>query len=94
MPIQINKPVTVYRLWDNSDLRHCFESLTVSGWLCSLAASGSPAVWSVQLQHNTHRLQASATLNDVILTDGVLVEVQTVEAFNAANPDNQIVRGS
>ena len=92
MPIMISRPVSVFRLWDNDDLRDCFESLTVSGWLCSLAANGDPVVWSVQLQHNTNRLQASATLDDLIVTDGVSVEVQTLSAFNAANPGNQIVR--
>ena len=92
MPIMISRPVSVFRLWDNDDLRDCFESLTVSGWLCSLAANGDPVVWSVQLQHNTNRLQASATLDDLIVSDGVSVEVQTVAAFNAANPGHEIVR--
>jgi len=85
----ISRPVSVFRLWDNDDLRACFESLASSGWLCSLACAGQ---WSVQLQHNTNRLQATATLDDVIVSDGVSVEVQTVAAFNAANPGNQIVR--
>jgi hypothetical protein len=90
----ISRPVSVYRLWDNDDLRDCFEALAVSGWLCSLAASGDPVVWSVQFQHNTNRLQASASLDDVVVSDGLSVEVQTVDEFNAANPGNEIVRGS
>ena len=92
MPIMISRPVSVFRLWDNDDLRDCFESLAVAGWLCSLAADGDPVVWSVQLQHNTNRIQVSATLDDLIVTDGVSVEVQTVVAFNAANPGHEIVR--
>jgi hypothetical protein len=92
MPITISRPVSVYRLWDNDDLRDCFEASAVAGWLCSLAATGSPVVWSVQLQHNTNRIQVSATLDDLIVSDGVSVEVQSVDAFNAANPDNEIVR--
>ncbi len=92
MPITISRPVSVFRLWDNDDLRDCFEVLTVSGWLCSLAAAGDPVVWSVQLQHNTNRIQASASLDDLIVSDGVSVEVQTLSAFNTANPGSQIVR--
>jgi type VI protein secretion system component VasK len=92
MPITISRPVSVYRLWDNDDLRECFEALAVGGWLCSLAAAGSPVVWTVQFQHNTNRLQATATLDDLLVSDGVSVEVQSVDAFNAANPGNEIVR--
>jgi len=92
MPIQMTRPVTVYRLWDNDDLRECFEVLASQGWLCSLAATGSPVVWSVQLQHNTNRIQLTAQVDDVIVTDGVSVDVQTLADFNTANPGNQIVR--
>jgi len=92
MPINISRPVSVYLLWDNTDLRDCFEDLAAAGWLCSLAATGSPVVWSVQLQHNTNRIQVSASLDDLIVSDGVSVEVQSVAAFNAANPGNEIVR--
>jgi len=92
MPLTISRQVNVYQLWSDADLRECFEGLAVAGWLCSLAATGNPAVWSVQLQHNTNRIQVSATLDDLIVSDGVSVEVQTVEAFNAANPGNPIVR--
>jgi len=92
MPIQISRPVTVYRLWDNDDPRESFAVLAASGWLCSLAATSSPVVWSVQLQHNTNRIQLAAQVDDVIVTDGISVDVQTLADFNAANPDNEIVR--
>jgi len=92
MPILISRPVSVYQLWDNDDLRDCFEALAAAGWMCSLIAHDD--VWEVRLQHNASRTQTQATLDDLIITDGLSTKVQTVAAFNVANPGNEIVRGS
>jgi len=90
MPLTINRPVSVYQLSDNDDLRACFEALAAAGWLCSLVAHDDPVVWDVRLQHNANRSQVQATLDDVIVTDGSSVEVQSVDKFNVANPGNKI----
>lgn len=93
MPIQINKPVTVYRLDDNTDLRECFTVLAAAGWLCNLSADGDPVVWSVLLQHNKKRQQVSASTDDVVVWDGATPIVQTLADYNAENPGNRIVKG-
>jgi len=94
MPIQISKPVTVYRLWDNDDLRAVFAALAQAGWLCSLAASNDPVEWVVHLQHNTRRVQVSASVDDVLVWDGTTVVTETVDEFNAAaDPADRITKG-
>jgi len=94
MPIQMARPVTVYRLWDNDDLRECFEVLAGQGWLCSLAADGNPVNWSVQLQHNKRREQVTAAVDDVLVWDGAVPQTQTVADFNAAaQPGDRITKG-
>lgn len=92
MPIQVNKPVTVYRLFDDTDLRDCFTALAESGWLCSLVAEPG-VVWSVRLQHNKNRVQVSADPDGVLVWDGVTPVAQSVADFNTDNPGNRIVKG-
>ena len=90
----ISRPVSVFRLWDNDDLRECFADHAAVGWVCSLAAyrDGDTVVWSVGLQNNASRVQLTAGLSDVVVSDLVTVVTQTVDEFNAANPGNEIVR--
>ena len=94
MPIQMTRPVTVYRLWDNDDLRECFEVLASQGWLCSLAADGNPVSWAVQLQHNKKREQVTAVVDDVVVWDGVSPQTQTVAEFNATAAPGDRIKGS
>ena len=93
MPLQINKPVIVYRLWDNTDLRECFEVLAGQGWLCSLSADGNPVSWSVQFQHNKRREQVTAAVDDVLVWDGTVPQPQTVAEFNAAAQPGDRIKG-
>ena len=94
MPIQMTRPVTVYRLWDNDDLRECFEVLAAQGWLCSLVADGNPVVWRVHLQHNKRREQVTAAIDDVVVWDGVSPQTHTVDEFNAAAAPGDRIKGS
>ena len=93
MPIEISRPVTVYRLDDNTDLRQCFTALAGQGWVGSLTCDGDPVAWSVLLQHNKKRQQVSASTDDVVVWDGATPIVQTLADYNAENPGNRIVKG-
>lgn len=98
MPIEINRPVTVYRMWDMDDVRQCFEAHAESGWLCSLVCypdedhKGKPktvtAVWGVRLQQK--RTQIAATTDQVLLSDLTTVTAMNLADYNAEYPSDQI----
>ena len=92
MPITISRLASVYRLWDNDDLRECFADHAAVGWVCSLAAyrEGDTVVWSVGLQNNASRVQLTAGLGDVVVSDLVTVEALSVAVYNAAHPDDMV----
>lgn len=96
MPLQIQRTATVYRMWNDSDLRECFAVHADAGWVSSLvcAKDGASLVWGVRLQNADLRQQVAATLDDVVVSDGVTVQAFTVAAYNDANPDNLIEVGS
>jgi hypothetical protein len=86
----------VYRLWDDDDLRELFASHADEGWVCSLVCGqeGSEITWAVRLQNNTSRQLLSASLSDVVVSDLVTVVAQSLDDYNAANPDAKIEEGS
>lgn len=98
MPLQINRPVTVYRLWNMDDVRECFSVHAEAGWLCSLVCYPDedrrgklkkPDVqWGVRLQQK--RTQIAATLDQVLLSDLTTVTVMSLADYNAEYPDDQI----
>ena len=96
MPLTIQRSATVYRLWDENDLRECFGVHAETGWVCSLvcAKENDTVVWAVRLQHSESRQLISAAVDDVVVSDGVTVQALTVAAYNTANPDNVIEEGS
>lgn len=96
MPLTIQRTATVYRLWDDADLRDCFTDHAELGWVGSLvcAKETDTVTWVVRLQHSELRQLISASLEDVVVSDGVTVQAQTVTDYNTANPDNQIEAGS
>lgn len=92
MPLTIQRSATVYRLWEDSDMRECFADHALTGWVCSLvcAKENDATVWAVRLQNADLRQIVSASVGDVIVSDGVTVQALTVADYNTANPDNQI----
>lgn len=96
MPLQIQRPATVYRLWDEADRTALFEAHALVGWLCQATClkEGDGIKWQASLQKSDTRQLVTASLSEVIVSDLVTVESQTVEAYNSANPDNPIEEGS
>lgn len=96
MPLTITRTASVYRLWDDADIRECFAVHADAGWVCSLvcAKENDTVVWAVRLQHSESRQLISASVDDVVVSDGVTVQALTVADYNTANPDNVIEEGS
>lgn len=96
MALTIQRTATVYRLWDNDDLRDCFEAHAGQGWSCSLvcAKDAGHVVWAVRLQNGELRQVVAADLDQVVVSDGITAEALSVADYNTANPDNQIEDGS
>ena len=92
MPLQIQRTATVYRLWDDDDLRELFEDHAANDWLCALNCEKEDGVtvWRVGLQNTGARQVVTATREQVIVSDFVTVIAQTVDEYNAAHPDNTI----
>jgi hypothetical protein len=93
MPLTIQRTASVYRLWDDDDLRTCFADHASVGWVCSLVCyqENGQTVWSVRLQNNDTRQLLSIPADDgVVVSDLVTVQTQTLLEYNAANPDNMI----
>jgi hypothetical protein len=88
MPMQIQRPATVYFLWDDSDVRALFDDLSAAGWLCTLTVAGG--AWQVGLQNTAAKQLVTAPTTSVVVSDLVNVFAQTVAEFNAANPDHAI----
>jgi hypothetical protein len=92
MPMVIQRTATVYRLWDHNDFAALFDDHANAGWLCTLTAQ-KPAdvvVKQVALQNTQTRQLVNAQLTDVVVSDLVTVEAQTVAEYNVAHPDNAI----
>jgi hypothetical protein len=92
MPLQIQRPATVYLLWDDAEVRALFDDLSAAGWLCTLTVAGG--AWQVALQNTAARQLVTAPTTHVVVSDSVTVYAQTVEEFNTAHPDDQIEVGS
>lgn len=92
MPLTITRTATVYRLWDNDDLRELFNTHAPSGWVCSLVChyEDGATVWGVRLQNNDTRQLLSAHLDHLVVSDLVTVTTQTVADYNLANPEQPI----
>lgn len=88
MALTITRTATVYRLWDNDDLRELFTLHADVGWVCSLVCSADG--WGVRLQNASTRQLISAVLGDVVVSDLVTVESQSVAVYNVAHPDDMI----
>lgn len=96
MPLEIQRTVLVYRLWDDDDVRAVCEDHAAAGWLAmkTCALRDGAVEWHVSLQNAATRQQITAPTSDVIVSDLVTVVAQNVEQYNAANPDNQISQSS
>lgn len=92
MPLVIQRTATVYRLWDDDDVHALFEDHASAGWLCTLTCtkSDSSVVWQVSLQNSSTRQLVQAPRADVVVSDLVTVEAQTLLAYNLAHPDDMI----
>ena len=96
MPLTIQRTATVYRLWDDDDIHALFEDHAAQDWLCVLNCGKEDGVvsWRVGLQNTGARQVIDADRTKVVVSDLVTVIAQTVEEYNAANPDNTIEAGS
>lgn len=92
MPLIIQRTATVYRLWDDDDLRQLFEDHAAADWLCVLncGKEDGQVTWQVGLQNTAARQVVTALRDQVVVSDLVTVIAQSVEDYNAANPDNMI----
>ena len=92
MPLVIQRTATVYRLWNNDDVHDLFESHANAGWLCQTTCikDGDGVTWQVTLQKSDTRQLVQAPLGDVVISDLVTVESQTLLAYNLANPNDAI----
>lgn len=92
MPLQIQRTVLVYRLWDDGDVTALGEDHAANAWLAmkTWALRDGAVECHVTLQNSATRQQVTAPTCDLIVSDLVTVVAQTVEEYNAANPDNQI----
>ena len=92
MPLQIQRTATVYRLWDDEDLRELFEDHAANDWLCALNCEkeDTVVVWRVGMQNTEARQVVTATRDQVIVSDLVTVLAQNLADYNTANPDNTI----
>lgn len=91
MPLQIQRTATVYRLWDDDDIRALFEDHAGAGWLCTITClKDTVVVWQVSLQNAATRQLVTANRDGVVVSDLVTVQAQTVSEYNAANPGNTI----
>jgi hypothetical protein len=94
-PLQIQRIATVYRLWDDDELRQCFSDHAAVGWACTLVCfNDGQEKWEIRLQHNEQKQLLSGDLDGVVVSDMVTVEVMSLMAYNLAHPDNVIGEGS
>lgn len=98
MPLQIQRTATVYRLWDEEDLKAVFVDHLPGGWLTTLTyfkeKDTDVAEFRLTLQNAETRQIVTASLDGVVVSDLVTVVAQTVEQYNAENPDSVIEAGS
>jgi len=96
MPLTINRPAKVYRLWLEADRDDCFTDHADKGWICTyvVAKVDGEVTRAVRMQLDGSKLPVlSATLDDVVVSDGVTVEVQDLDGYNsAAGHANRISR--
>ena len=92
MPLVIQRTASVYRLWNDDDVRELFESHANAGWLCTVTCikDGDGVVWQVTLQNSSTRQLVQAPPSDVVISDLVTVESQTLLAYNLSNPNDVI----
>lgn len=96
MPLEIQRTALVYRLWDDSDVADLFNDHAEADWLCSMTCGkeGEAVVWQIGLQNSAARQHVTATREQVVVSDLATAYSQSVEDYNAANPDNMIEVGS
>lgn len=95
MPLQIQRTATVYRLWDDDDIHALFEEHAAAGWLCTLTCLKDSVVrWQVSLQNSATRQLVTAALGEVIVSDLVTVQAQSVDDYNAGHPNDMIEQES
>jgi hypothetical protein len=92
MPLQIQRTATVYRLWDDDDLKALFVDHLPGGWLTTLTyiRDNDVAGFRVMMQNAESRQQVTATLAQVVVSDLVSVVAQSVADYNAENPGSAI----
>lgn len=92
MPLQIQRTVTVYKLWDDGDVKAACQEHAAAGWIAEqrlIYQDGQPSL-SVSLQNTATKQLVTATHTQVIVSDLRSVVAQTVDEYNTANPDNLI----
>lgn len=92
MPLQIQRTATVYRLWDDDDLKAVFVDHLPAGWLTTLtfASDGGDPAFRLVIQNSATRQIVQAPLDHVIVSDLVTVVAQSVNDYNAEHPGNEI----
>lgn len=96
MPLTSTRPVSVYLLNDRDDREQLQSDLAMAGWMVAVVAR--PAVdgvvdWEIHasLSNDPIRLgDRFPNFDDVIVSDLVLVQAMTREAYNAAHPDSPL----
>lgn len=91
------RPVNVYVLSDPDDREQFAVDHAQAGWTVAIIAKpGSPVARAVSAQLTADPVLIEGrfpTFDDVIISDLILVQGMTRDAYNAAHPDNPLPEG-